>query len=156
MESVEIKWDEGVTRFDDISSSSRQNLDQKGFYAILGARFDKETSKWKELKLLYIGQAFDQTLRQRIPQKHPGYECILEYRQNRAGSDIVVMIGVIGKTNAERITQELFDDIECCLICCNKPLCNMQCKESYGGRAIQIVNTGDFIPLRKECTCTPS
>jgi len=64
MDTVQINWAKGVIRFDTISQSENPYLDRGGFYAILGAKFDNASSTWKEIKLLYIGQAFDQTLRE--------------------------------------------------------------------------------------------
>ncbi len=153
MDTVQINWAQGVIRFSQISESKEENLDKTGFYAILGARFHAESRSWKELKLLYIGQAFDQTLRQRIPQEHPGYDCVLEYPKKNPGTEIVVMLGVIEKSNFDRLTQQLFDDVECCMIYSNQPLCNVKCKETYTGRGAMIISTGDFTPLKENCAC---
>jgi len=152
MDQVQIKWFNNIP-FKTISQSENKHLDKKGFYALLGARYDKDSKNWKVI-LLYIGQAFDQTLRNRIPQDHPGYECVYDYIKKNPGKEIRVMIGIIEKTNLEKITQTLFDAIECCLIFCNQPKCNTQCKESYTGRDLQVTNTGAYIPLKPKCTCT--
>lgn len=154
MDTVQINWAKGAIRFDEISTSKEPYLDKEGFYAILGATFYSESKSWKDFKLLYIGQAFNQTLRQRIPQDHPGYECVSEYRKKNR-RDIIVMVGIIGQAEAQRITQQLFDDVECCLIYCNQPFCNVKCKDSYTGRDLQVINTGDFSPLKEKCACSP-
>jgi len=64
------------------------------------------------------------------------------------------MVGVVEKTNVQRVTQELFDDTECCLIFCNQPMCNVKCKEAYTGRALEVINTGDFTPLKEKSSCS--
>lgn len=152
MDIVQIEWINNIP-FNTVSENENKYLDMKGFYALLGARYDKNAKTWK-VTLLYIGQAFDQTLRERIPQTHPGYKCVNNYIKKNPGKELRVMVGIIEKTNLEKRTQALYDNIECCLIFCNKPICNTQCKESYTGRSLQVTNTGDYIPLKPKCTCT--
>jgi hypothetical protein len=154
MDTVSIKWDDGITQFDQIKDSKRTNLDKSGFYAISGATFDKSSNKWNGLKLLYIGQAFDQTLRVRIPQEHDAYKCVFDYKKNHSGTDLVVMIGIIEKSSVQKQTQQLFNDIECCLIFWNKPSCNTACQESYSGRDLEVTNTGDYTPLKDKRSCS--
>lgn len=154
METVQIDWDEIVIRFNDVEDSKRPKLDEKGFYAVLGAVYNPKTKKWGNIKLLYIGQVFDQTLRERIPQEHPAYKCVLNYQKKHSGVGVVVMLGTVKKSTVKKSTQQLFNDIECCLIFCNQPLCNTSCKESYSGRDLKVFNTGDPYPLKKECSCS--
>ena len=156
MDTVHINWVQGVVPFHQIKDFRHKtyDLDKNGFYAILGAKYNSNTKKWENPMLLYIGQAFDQTLRERIPQEHPAYKCVFEYRKRHSDIDILVMIGFIEKSSVERSTQQLFDDIECCLIFCNQPLCNALCKESYLGRDLQVFNMGYYKPLKETCTCS--
>jgi hypothetical protein len=151
MDTIQIKWVNNIP-FDNIGENENKYLGMNGFYALLGARYDENDKTWK-VTLLYIGQAFDQTFRERIPQDHPAYKCVFDYIKKNPEKEIRVMVGVIEKTDIEKTTQALFDDVECCLIYCNQPICNEQCKESYIGRDLQVVNTGSFIPLKENCTC---
>jgi hypothetical protein len=64
------------------------------------------------------------------------------------------MWGIIEKCTLDKITKQLFDDIECCLINSNQPICNTMCKDSYKGREIKIINDGDYSPLKKESICS--
>jgi len=154
MDTVSIKWDNGVTQLDRIKDSQNPDMDKSGFYAILGATFDESSKTWKGLKLLYVGQAFEQTLRERIPQEHDAYKCVYDYKKNHSGTDLVVMIGLIEKSSIEKQTRQIFNDIECCLIFCNKPACNTTCQESYSGRDLEVTNTGDYKPLIEKCSCS--
>lgn len=156
MDTIYINWVQGVVPLHQIKDFRHKtyDLDKNGFYAILGGTYDSRSKGWKNLKLLYIGQAFDQTLRERIPQEHPAYQCVFEYRKRHSGVDILVKIGFIEKSTVERSTQQLFDDIECCLIFCNQPLCNTTCKESYSGRDLQVINSGYYRRLKEKCTCS--
>jgi hypothetical protein len=156
MDTIHVNWPQGVVRFDKIKTfkHGEWDLDKKGFYAVLGGIYNNDTKQWQSLKLLYIGQAFDQTLRERIPQPHPAYNCAVKYQKEHSGVEFVVMIGFIEKSTVEKKTQELFDDAECCLIYCNQPLCNTTCKEAYSGRDLQIINTGDHFPLKEKCLCS--
>ena len=154
MDTVYIKWVEGVMPFNKIKDFIRKELDKKGFYALLGGTRAQNSTGWINLKLLYVGQAFDQTLRERIPQEHPAYECVFKYQKEHSGIAIVVMIGTIEKSPVAKLTQQLFNDIECCLIFCNQPLCNTTCKESYSGRDLQVINTEDYKPLKEKCACS--
>lgn len=152
MDTVDIHWDENVIQFNNVKGSKNPKLDGKGFYAILGAVFEPKTEKWGSIKLLYTGQAFDQDLRKRILQEHPAYKCVFNYEKRHSGVGIVVMLGAIRKSTFERYTQQIFNDIECCLIFCNQPLCNTSCKESYSGRDLKVINIGHPYPLKKECS----
>lgn len=154
MDTVHINWYEVVTRINWIKDSKRTELDKKGFYAILGATHNAKSNKWENIKLLYIGQAFDQTLRERIPQEHEAYKCVFKYQKDHSGVGIVVMVGIIKNPSVQKLTQQLFDDTECCLVFHNKPLCNTTCKESYSGRDIKVINIGHPYPLEKESTCS--
>jgi len=154
MDTVHINWEESVIRFSNIKDSNNSKLDGKGFYAILGAIYNAEKNNWGNIKLLYIGQAFGQTLRERIQQEHPAYECVFDYQKKYSNVGIVVMLGVIEKSTVEKLTQQLFDDIECCLVFRNQPLCNTSCKESYSGRDLKVINTGHPYPLKEECPCS--
>lgn len=154
MDTIHINWDKSVTQFNDIKDSKKSKFDGKGFYAILGGIYEPKTNEWTSLKLLYIGQAFDQTLRERIPQEHTAYKCVFDYKKQHSNVGIVVMLGSIEKSTVERVTQELFNDIECCLVFSNKPLCNETCQDCYSGRDLKIVNTGHPYPLKDESNCS--
>lgn len=134
-----------------ISSMDSETLDQPGFYMLLT---ENPFNEHRIGNLLYIGQAYDQTLRGRIPQQHPAYDCIVQRYGGRflylAVSNIIWLQGIT------RTTHELFDDIECCLIYRNRPLCNIDCKDKYDynhRRGILIENTGSYAPLEGSSRC---
>ncbi len=137
-----------------IYSIDSERLNQSGFYMLLtGEPVDERQFNINEL--LYIGQAYDQTLRVRIPQQHPAYDCIVKKYKGKflylAVCSIISLQGISG------ITHELFDDIECCLIYRNGPLCNINCRDEYNSnrrrREIQIENTGKYDPLEQNSRC---
>ena len=153
MDTATINWAKGVITWDHLGSSSESYLKEAGFYAILAGTLNPTTKQYEQIKLLYIGQAYEQTLGECIPQPHAGYECINAYAQKNPSAKILVMVGVLTQTNRENITQQFFNDIECCLIFRNQPLCNTLCEDSYSGRNLSITNTGDFNPLAQSCVC---
>jgi len=153
LDTVEITWDTGFVRWNNVSSSDQKNLGSNGFYGVLIARYESAEKKWKDFKLLYIGQAFDQTLRERIPQPHDADRCIDSWLKANPNHEKVVMLGVITRKSQDKLTWELVNDTECCLIFSNKPECNVKCKDSYSGREIQVVNLGDFAPLKNSSHC---
>jgi hypothetical protein len=155
LDTVTIEWGRTATRFEQIARSQLAHLDQNGFYAIIGANYDETKKEWTNLDLLYIGQAFDQTLRQRIPQPHDAYSCVNE-NIKKTGKTVIVMVGVIRETSAERVTQDFVDDVECCLIYSNQPLCNDKCKDEYRGRPLRITNTEGYSPLKPSSSCALS
>ncbi|MCD6131685.1 MAG: hypothetical protein J7J61_06250 [Candidatus Hydrothermae bacterium] len=130
-----------------------EEFDKFGFYMLLTGKPTQEGT-FKMGKLLYIGQAYNQKIGERIPQSHPGYECIVE---NHSGEYLYLAVSEISRLDGmEKITQELFDDIECCLIYKNKPLCNTDCVNKYNSklrRVIQITNTYNYSPLKEKCEC---
>jgi hypothetical protein len=151
---VTIEWRENVSTFDVIADpqSKLPHLDEKGFYAILASVRDTSTNKWNKFDLLYIGQAFDQTLRERISQPHDAYTCV-NAKVKETEKTAIVMVGFIKQASVENITQSLLDDIECCLIYSNKPRCNIQCKDEYKGQPLKITNTGGYQPLKANSEC---
>jgi hypothetical protein len=80
------------------------------------------------------------------------------YHEPKTIDDVVnLTIGKIEElTGIEIIREELYDDIECCLIFRNKPVCNTSCKDSYNSqlrRSIVITNSGKHKPLMETCMC---
>jgi hypothetical protein len=150
LRTVTINWVNNVVRLSKIKTSRLPSLDQKGFYAILGAKQD-EKRKWEVMTLLYIGQAFDQTLRERIPQEQRAYKCVAAFLGNNLGTkaEAIVIHGLVGRSSAS-LNEDLVDDIECCLVNSNQPLCNQPCKDSYKGRPLAITNVGGFYPLKEQ------
>ncbi|GHV92467.1 hypothetical protein AGMMS50268_29700 [Spirochaetia bacterium] len=150
MELVTLEWSNTVIDFSKISSNlTNKYLDDNGFYAVLTGKYDKNTNEYRDILLHYIGQAFDQTIRERAPQKHPAYTQIKQYLKKHPGFVPLLMPGVVIKITQKKLTQELVDDIEECLIYDNQPVANTINKDSYTGRSIIITNTGGFYPLNK-------
>jgi len=154
LDSVTVEWTQTADTFANIDKSKLPHLDEKGLYAILGAVFDKPQNQWTKFNLLYIGQAFDQTLRVRIPQPHDAYACFDE-NLKKTTKTAIVMVGIVTQASVKPITQSLFDDVECCLIHSNQPLCNTDCKAEYKGRPLKITNTEGYPPLKPASECAP-
>lgn len=148
-----IEWSNGVIPWVK-KDGAKNSLDKNGFYALLGGKKHPITGNWVILKLLYIGQAYEQSINDRLDQAHTAYVCINDYLQKNQGCEALITTGIIKSCSQERYTQELFNDIEACLIRSNKPHCNTQSKYSYGGRTIEITNTGGFSPLLQTCSCS--
>lgn len=151
--SVTLNWSKGVIQFKDIDGDYK-SLNQNGFYAILGGKRDQATEKWTGIRLLYIGQAYEQTIRERVKQSHDAYTCMQKYFQDNVGYNPLIRTGVISSCSQDSVTQSLFDDVEACLIHSNKPRCNTLSKHSYAGRTIMITNTGGYTPLLETCSCS--
>lgn len=153
MENVTIHWGKGVIQYSAIEASGNVDLDYIGFYAILGGIHNPDKSSYTDITLLYIGQTYKQSLRDRIPQPHSAYTCINAWLKKHPKHSPVVMIGL--REVAGDKSQALYDDIECCLIYDNQPLCNDKCKENYSptGREITITNDGDYSPLKQVSVC---
>jgi hypothetical protein len=138
---------------DQINSLSVSTLDEKGFYALVIGK-PESSRKFYIKNLAYIGKAYSQTLRQRIPQYHQGYDCITKF----SGSYLYLTIGTIEDyRGVETIRKELYDDIECCLIFESQPECNISCKDGYNSklrRGIKVINSGKYQPLRQTCLCS--
>ena len=154
MSSVKITWSEQTTKKSYVPESTIQYLNDEGFYAIyIGVDSDKPGHVTLK-KLLYIGQAYDQTIRKRIQQPHDADECIDKEKKKVPGADLYVKAGIITEKDQETTTPELINDIECCMINKNQPECNQQCRESYEGREIRITHAN--AKLITDSTCKPS
>lgn len=132
-------------------------LEESGFYCLACIEPSIPVAAHLPLMAYYIGKAYGQTLRDRISQKsghEVAYQCIID---NCYGKQLLLNIANISRTNLEKETEELYNDIECCLIYENRtqPLCNRNCVQSYSGsgRKINITNSGVCYPLKKECAC---
>ena len=113
-------------------------LDEIGFYAIYVGVPSEKLGYTTLKKLLYIGQAYKQKIRDRLQQPHDADECMKTEKEGEPDSDLYVKTGRITENNLENTTQELFDDIECCMIYTNKPACNQKCLVEYSGGDITI------------------
>ena len=149
MDSVTIDWAQGCTRFDRVNNSQKEYFDKKGFYVVLTGKYNKDSNKFENIRLQYIGLAYDQSIRERVQQEHSAYSKIQNYLNEHSEYTPLVMVGIIKNSTLGRITKDFFEDIEACLINDNKPLCNTQSIESYNGRDIKVTNTGDYSPLNQ-------
>lgn len=154
MENITLKWSKEYISINFISQSKDEYLDEKGFYAFIAGKHKEK--KLENPKLLYIGQAYEQTLRVRIPQDHKKAEkCINKYLKDNPDTTVWVQTGIITESDVKTRTQPLYDDIECCLIFTNQPKCNTHCMDNYDGREIKITNTGLYGILKKTSSCAP-
>jgi hypothetical protein len=153
MDTAKIDWSETIVKLVDIDQSKNPYLDKKGFYAILTGKFNSLEEKFQNIKLRYIGQAYRQTLRIRVPQDHIAYKKIEKYLKNNPDYEPLVMLGIISEHSKEKLTYQFIDDIEACLIFSNKPDCNTKNIDSYDGRDIKVINTGDYCPLDEISKC---
>ena len=140
MAKVRITWTTKASRLSNIDNSKLDYLDGKGFYAIYACVYNKDKNSITPKKLLYIGQAFEQTIRERLKQPHDADACMKKEKQNEPNSGLWFKTGVITKNDQEKVTQQLFNDVECCMIYVNKPKCNTLCMETYEGGAIEVTH----------------
>ncbi|NOR45426.1 MAG: hypothetical protein GQ534_07550 [Candidatus Delongbacteria bacterium] len=154
MDTATINWMTGVYQFGQLNVTGNHLLDDNGFYAIYAARWNSNVEKYDILDLLYIGQAFGQSLRTRISQDHDSaYDCIEKIMKNDPDVVPVFKVGTITQYSLSRITQEFIDDIESCLIFRNQPKCNTQNMIAYNGRVIGVTNEGDYPMLKQYLQC---
>ena len=139
MVRVKITWSEKITPLTYIPKSKIRYMDEKGFYAIyLGVPSEKPLQTTLK-KLLYIGQAYDQTIRKRSQQPHDDADkCMKSENEKEPGSNLYIKSGIITENDQDGISQELFNDVECCMIYTNKPACNQKCMKEYVGGEIII------------------
>ena len=109
MNNVKLEWE----KVDDINKIRK--LYDTEFYA-----FTQNNT------LLYIGIAYFQYVADEILQT------IRDFNYDK--NEIKIWLGYIVESDYERITEEIIRDVECLLICGNKPLDNTQCKDNYTGR----------------------
>ena len=151
MAKVRITWTTNASRLSNIDTSKLDYLDGKGFYAIYACVYNKDRNSITPKKLLYIGQAFEQTIRERLKQPHDADACMKKEKQNEPNSGLWFKTGVITKNDQEKVTQQLFNDVECCMIYVNKPKCNTLCMETYEGGAIEVTHGGARMITNSSC-----
>ena len=118
MDNITLEWEQ----VKDINNIRK--LDDTEFYAFT-----------QNNDLRYIGMAYYQKVADEIRQTIVSFK----YDENK----IKIWLGYIKKSDYERKTKEIIRDVECLLICGNKPLDNTYCKENYTGRDnLKIKNIG--------------
>lgn len=127
--------------------------DKKGFYMLILTEKSKQNTLYQPP--LYIGLAFKQELEIRSGQSsghQTAYECVIKRSIEKS---LFIKLGVLRETSLEKETEQLYEDIEKCLISCNQPLCNTFHKDKYASRRdMQITNYGEYKPLNDVCKCT--
>jgi hypothetical protein len=128
------------------------DLDRRGFYFMVSATEDEE-GELDLGQLLFIGAAYKEDLRERIPDR----KLFKAYRNVMAearDADLYLAFAYIAQTERGFMPQKIHSDIQCALIYQNQPVCNSFCREAYHseeGNKLYIINTGDFDPLEEIC-----
>jgi len=120
------------------SESDQEILDHIGFYMFL-----------RKSKIVYIGQAYYKSLRERIQEHLRGDKFWNWVKRNYDIQHISIKIAEIENIGQERINKKLVNDIESLLIAIEQPKGNIQCIKTYRGRDLKIVNLGEKHPLPK-------
>ena len=114
MNNVKLEWE----KVDDINKIRK--LYDTEFYA-----FTQNNT------LLYIGIAYFQYVADEILQT------IRDFNYDK--NEIKIWLGYIVESDYGRKTEQIVKDVECLLICGNKPRDNTQCKDNYTGRDNLII-----------------
>ncbi len=147
MDRATITWDDEVLRLVDLATSEHPLLGERGYFALVSARLDEAADVWRDLELLYIGQAFHESLRERIAALGDDHAVVEAAAAERSGAEVIAMIGVMTDSSLGRITQGFWVDVESCLVARNRPRCNAAV-EAYTGRKISLLNDGAREPLQ--------
>ena len=167
--SCEIKWStkeivgqlKGTETVDQIAELINKALgkfketltDGKGFYMLILTDKDSQTDIYKPS--LYIGLAYKQSMEIRPGQvsgHQAAYQCVIKNSKDKV---LFIKLGVLTKCNLDKKTEQLYEDIEKCLIYCNQPTCNTLNKSNYeSNRIVKIQNTGYFVSLIENCDCS--
>jgi hypothetical protein len=147
-----IDWSPKIS-YSQIKDSNNDYLDDPGFYIIWTGRYDKELKKYVDKKLQYIGQAYNQSIRERILQDHgKAWDKISRFRLKHPECKLFVHAGIITESSYTRENTNLFDAMEKLLIFHNQPYANTNHKEDYQGKNIVIINDGSY-ELLKQISC---
>lgn len=149
MENITISWGK-LIRYDEVETINLPSLDKKhAIYEIITGKENNGSVSNDSEKLHYIGLAYKQTLRERISQEdtHPAYKEIDNYIKIHTDYSKYVRIGNVVSKTQEKDSEDLFKDIEACLIYDNQPPANTINKDSYNGREIRIINEGNAFLL---------
>lgn len=126
--------------------------DEKGFYILIHTEVDSQNTIYKPP--LYIGLTYKQELGVRpgqISGHQAAYECAIEKSKNKL---LFLKLGVLSETSVGKKTEQLYEDIEKCLIFCNEPTCNTNHKSNYeSSRILSIKNIGQHHSLNEESNC---
>ena len=112
MDNVTLEWEK--------VEDSIKKLDDTEFYA-----FTQNNT------LLYIGIAYFQDVADEIRKTIKAF--------NYNEDEIKIWLGYIVESDYGRKTEQIVKDVECLLICGNKPRDNTQCKDNYTGRDNLII-----------------
>lgn len=104
----------------------------------------------RKRKVIYIGQAYYQSLRRRALQ-HVRGDLLDWIRRSKSihVADVAMKVAEITSMNQQRVSKKIIDDIESLMIIVVQPPGNIQSTRTYYGRDLQIENTGKYSPLPK-------
>lgn len=149
---VKINWSKSLTEYTNIESSKNSYLDAPGFYSILSGIYDIRKKIFQEITLLYIGSAFTETIRESLLFHTDFLSCVNRFLEKEEKQKVLIMGGVINNSS-ESPTQNFYNAVEQCLINTNQPVCNSSYIENSSGDMIEIINEGDYYPLKEKSIC---
>ena len=150
-EKVTITWSNSLVKYSEIETSTVSFLDKQGFFCILSGMNGLRKEILDEIILLYIGQTFSHTLREKIIQSYEKIDYISgRFINEKERRTTLIMGGIITNCSAKTISNYLYKNIVNCLIYANKPIGNPSYLENYNSKTIEITNTGHYFPLKEK------
>ena len=149
---VRINWSKRLTEYADIETSKNSYLDAPGFYCVLSGIYDIRKENFQEIKLLYVDCAFLETIRERLRLHADFLVCVDRFLKKEEKRKALIMGGVINNSS-ESTSQNFYNAVEQCLINTNQPVCNSSYIENSSGDMIEIINEGDYYPLKEKSVC---
>lgn len=152
--SVEVEWPGIFVPFPYALKDRKINLGNQGFYTIIGAWLDERGQPSEEGVLLYIGHSYDEPLRERIVRDFER-RCINQFSGFDQEMSIIANIGYLGIHTPNEVSDQIYQDIECCLVHNNQPMCNPLCRKGYpvSQRTVTISNRGFYWMLKSNSYC---
>jgi len=156
MTKIIIDWSEWIENTSySIENSKNDYFDlTEAVYMYVHAEKQPDNIYMPGKQPLYIGQVYkrqnNETVKDRIYEHFN--DQLPEYFERNCAYTVFIKIGKIILQNSETISQELIENIECCLINTNQPLCEIEeNKVNYHGDSICIENIGKYRPLAHIC-----
>lgn len=149
-EKVTITWSNRLVKYSEIESSEISYLNKRGFFCIISGIYKPRKDIWGEITLLYIGQAFSRTLREKIINSYEKNDLVPKFIEEKEKRTALIMGGKITDCSVKEISKPLYNNIVNCLISANKPIGNPSYQENFTSRILEITNMGSFFPLKEK------
>ena len=151
-----IDWHAEAVLLDETAQDKHPSLDANGWFAILAAELPDDTyiAPADKLDILYIGDAFNRTLREKLTADTPTMQRIRAARP--AGRQLIVILGRPTQRSRKRKSRDYLDGVLRALRVRHRTTVeDGRDQGAFRGEVVSVVNEGTYEPLKPKVLLRP-